>query len=305
MRSTTRQASRSPHREEPNLSASGTPSRRRRQSTPIARPREAWRSWVATSELELIRERLQVTATERRVRLSTIVGTPGIGKTRLLREAMRAAEGFRWLQGRSIPYGDGVAYWSLAEIVKTVAGILDTDAPAQAARKLRRAVRETVTEDPDTVEEQLRVLLGVESRELSSARPAAFAAWHRFLVGLAAQQPLVLALEDIHWADDGLLDFIEHLRATPIASPLLVVCTARPELLERRPGWAPVVELSPLSPDDTRTLLSVLAGIESLPDELEAVVSGSVGTPSSPRSTSARSPKGRPATCSSRIPFTR
>ena len=181
----------------------------------------------------------------------TVVGAPGIGKTRLLREAALAAEGFRWLQGRSIPYGDGVAYWSLAEIVKTVAGILDTDAPAQAAQKLRRAVRETVTEDPDSVEEQLRVLLGLESRELSSARPAAFAAWHRFLVGLAAQQPLVLALEDIHWADDGLLDFVEHLRATAIPSPLLVVCTARPELLERRPGWAPVVESFRRSPRKT------------------------------------------------------
>ena len=123
------------------------------------------------------------------------------------------------------------------------------------------------------------MLLGLESRDLSSARAAAFAAWHRFLVALAAQRPLVLALEDIHWADDGLLDFVEHLRGAATPAPLLVVCTARPELLERRPGWGPVVELSSLSSSDTRTLLSALTGLESLPAELEAVVPRVGGNP--------------------------
>ena len=230
-------------------------------------------------ELDLFHERLRATAADGRAQFLTLVGAPGIGKTRLLREARLAAEGFRWLHGRSIPYGDGVAYWAFAEIVKTVGGILDTDAPARAEEKLRRAVRETVAEDPEWVEEQLRVLLGLQPRDLASARPAAFAAWNRFLAGLAAQRPLVLALEDIHWADEGLLDFVEQLRVTATAMPLLVVCTARPELLERRPGWGPVVELSPLSTDDTRTLLRALVGLESLSDELETVVSRVGGNP--------------------------
>ena len=229
-------------------------------------------------ELDLIRERLRRAESESSAELITLVGAPGIGKSRLLREVMGAAQEVRWLQGRSIPYGDGVAYWALAEIVKTVAGILDTDAPARAGRKLRQAVEEAVAEERDFVEAQLRVLLGLDAVDLSSGRFAAFTAWHGFLAGLAAKRPLVVALEDIHWADDGLLDFVEHLQATA-AGPLLVLCTARPELLERRPAWGPLVELSPLSDEETRTLLSGLLEFESLPDELEAVVSRVAGNP--------------------------
>ena len=164
------------------------------------------------SELNLIRDRLRATRSETQV--FTLIGEPGLGKTRLLREARQTAEGFRWLQGRSIPYGDGVAYYALAEIVKSVAGILDTDAPTRAAEKIGRAVRMAVEEDPATVETQLRVLLGLESRDTSFARSAVFAAWRRFVAGLAVQRPLVLAFEDVHWADDGLLDFIEELRGS-------------------------------------------------------------------------------------------
>ena len=229
------------------------------------------------SELNLIRVRLRATRSE--TQLFTLIGEPGLGKTRLLREARQTAEGFRWLQGRSIPYGEGVAYYALAEIVKSVAGILDTDAPTQAAEKIGRAVRMAVKEDPATVEKQLRVLLGLESRDTSFARSAVFAAWRRFVTGLAAQHPLVLAFEDLHWADDGLLDFLEELRGTRTAGALLVICTARPELLERRPDWGSVIELSPLSEADTRILLSALLGDESLPDALEPALAWVGGNP--------------------------
>jgi DNA-binding SARP family transcriptional activator len=224
------------------------------------------------AELGLLRERIQSLESGSGATSLTLVGAPGAGKSRVLREAASGAAGVRWLQGRSIPYGDGVAYWSFAEIVKTVAGILDTDAPAQAGAKLRRAVREAVAEDADFVEQQLRVLLGIDPRDLSSGRFAAFTAWHVFLAGLAAARPLVVVFEDIHWADDGLLDFVEHLQTAATSAPLLVLCTARPELLERRPGWAPLVELAPLSDGETRGLLAGLLGVASLPDELEAVV---------------------------------
>ena len=229
------------------------------------------------SELNLIRVRLRATPSE--TQLFTLIGEPGLGKTRLLREARQTAEDFRWLQGRSIPYGDGVAYYALAEIVKSVAGILDTDAPTRAAEKIGHAVRMAVEEDPATVETQLRVLLGLESRDTSFARSAVFAAWRRFLAGLAAQRPLVLAFEDLHWADDGLLDFLEELRGARTATALLVICTARPELLERRPGWGSVIELSPLSEADTRVLLSALLGDESVPDALEPVLAWVGGNP--------------------------
>ena len=163
--------------------------------------------------------------------------------------------------------------------MKSVAGILDTDAPTRAAEKIGHAVRMAVEEDPATVETQLRVLLGLESRDTSFARSAVFAAWRRFVTGLAAQRPLVLAFEDLHWADDGLLDFIEELRGTRTATALLVICTARPELLERRPGWGSVIELSPLSEADTRVLLSALLGDESLPDALEPALAWVGGNP--------------------------
>jgi DNA-binding SARP family transcriptional activator/tetratricopeptide (TPR) repeat protein len=229
------------------------------------------------AELDLIRDLLRATRSE--TQPFTLIGEPGLGKTRLLSEARQAAEGVRWLQGRSIPYGDGVAYHALAEIVKAVAGILDTDAPARAAEKIGRAVHSSVEEDPANVEAQLRVLLGLESLDTSFARSAVFAAWRCFVAGLAAQQPLVLAFEDVHWADDGLLDFIEELRGTRTATALLVICTARPELLERRPDWGSAIELSPLSEADTRILLSALLGGESPPEALEAAVARIGGNP--------------------------
>jgi DNA-binding SARP family transcriptional activator len=230
-------------------------------------------------ELELLRERLRHVREWGELDLVTLVGVPGIGKSRMLREASAAAEGFRWLQGRSLPYGDGVAYWALAEVVKTVAGILDSDTPAAAGGKLAGAVREAVADDPESVEEQLRVLLGLESREPASERSAAFAAWRRYLTGLARERPLALALEDVHWADDGLLDFVEYLREQAAEAPLLLLCTARPELLERRPAWSPVVDLAPLTDDHTRDLLSALLERERLPAELELVVPRVGGNP--------------------------
>jgi DNA-binding SARP family transcriptional activator len=229
------------------------------------------------SEFNLIRDRLRATRSE--TQLFTLIGEPGLGKTRLLREARQTADGVRWLQGRSIPYGDGVAYFALAEIVKSVAGILDTDAPIRAAEKIGRAVRAVVEDDPDTVESQLRVLLGLESPDMSFARSAVFAGWRRFVAGLATRRPLVLAFEDVHWADDGLLDFIEDLRGARTATGLFVICTARPELLERRPAWGAVTELSPLSEADTRILLRALLGLESLPDALEPAVARIGGNP--------------------------
>jgi DNA-binding SARP family transcriptional activator len=230
-------------------------------------------------ELDLIRTRLQRARTKVRTDLVTLVGPPGIGKTRLLREASHLATDFLWLQGRSIPYGDGVAYWALAAIVKMVAGILDTDAPATAGQKLHREVQRTIADDPDSVEGQLRVLLALDSRDRSSERSAAFTGWTRYLTALAAKRPVVLALEDVHWADDGLLDFVAHLQATTSAAPILVLCTARPDLLDRRPDWKPVVELTPLSSDETRSLLIALLGLEFLPRELEPVIALVGGNP--------------------------
>jgi class 3 adenylate cyclase len=204
-----------------------------------------------TRELGLLLDRFETARGSGTPHLVTLVGPPGIGKSRLVAElAGRVRAGTdpaTWCQGCSLPYGHGVTFWALSMIVKAQAGILETDTAAQAERKLARAAAAAVP-DPDVatwVAGKLRRLVGASAPAgpASGDREEAFAAWRRFLYGLARRRPLVLAVEDLHWADDALLDFLERLAAPQAPAeagpiPLLVVATARPELLERRPDWA-------------------------------------------------------------------
>ena len=223
-------------------------------------------------ELQALREALDRARRERSVQLVTLVGEPGIGKSRLLYELRRATaaepESPDWQLGRCLPYGEGVTFWALGEMVKGRAQILATDAAEDAEDKLHRAVGEALADPAEAgwVEGHLRALVGVggevEIRE--DRRSEAFAAWRRFLEALAARHPLVLAFEDLHWADDGLLDFVDHLVEWASDAPLLVACTARPELLERRPGWsetrdnALTLSLSVLTDEETGLLVGSL-----------------------------------------------
>jgi class 3 adenylate cyclase len=223
-------------------------------------------------ELDLLVSALARVREERSPQLVTLVGVPGIGKSRLVLKLAMAVEQDReaitWRQGRCLPYGDGVSFWALGETVKSQAGILESDSPAQAEEKLRNAVAELVSEAQEArwVAERLRPLVGVAGEPGSVERAGeAFPAWRRFLEGLADLRPLVLVLEDLHWADEGLLDFVDELADRIRDAPLLALCTARPELLERRPGWgggkanALTISLPPLSEDETgRVAASVL-----------------------------------------------
>jgi predicted ATPase len=181
-------------------------------------------------ERTVLTEALARVGEERSPQLVTLVGVPGIGKSRLVWELFRhievGTELVTWRQGRSLPYGEGVAFWALGEIVKAQAGLLETDAEADAAVKLGRAVRTLVVDDRDAawVERHLRPLVGLESGAYSAGdRGEAFAAWRRFLEALGDQRPLVLVFEDLHFADDGLLDFVDHLAdwasGVPLALP--------------------------------------------------------------------------------------
>jgi class 3 adenylate cyclase/tetratricopeptide (TPR) repeat protein len=223
-------------------------------------------------ELDLLTGALARARQEREPQLVTLVGVPGIGKSRLVYELSRAvdtdSELIVWRQGRSLPYGAGVTYWALAEMIKAQAGILETDGVEDAQGKLHAAVAAVVSDDAEArwLEGHLRPLVGLVGERMgeSEGREERFAAWRRFLEAVAERDPTVLVFEDLHWADDDLLDFVDHLVDWAAGVPLLVVGTARPELLERRTGWgggkanALTLSLPPLSDDETARLISVL-----------------------------------------------
>jgi tetratricopeptide (TPR) repeat protein len=214
----------------------------------------------------------------------TLVGVPGIGKSRLVTELFQEVDRdpdlIWWRQGRSLPYDEGLAYWALGEIVKAQAGILESDPLEATEAKLRALVDDVVpeTDDPAWVAGHLRPLLGLSVSSTAGDRSEAFAAWTQFLEVLADQRPLVLVFEDLHWADDGLLDFVDHLADWATGVPLLIVGTARPELLDRRPGWgggkrnATTVSIQALTSEETAQLLGDLLEQILLPAELQARV---------------------------------
>jgi class 3 adenylate cyclase/tetratricopeptide (TPR) repeat protein len=222
-------------------------------------------------ELELLRSILVRAREERSAQLVTLVGVPGIGKSRLVAELFqvvdREPELITWRQGRCLPYGESVTFWALGEIVKAEAGILETDTAIEAERKVHHAVARLVSEASEArwLEAELRALVGITAERGSrGSAEGATAAWRRFLEAVAERGPAVLVLEDLHWADDGLLDFLDDLVDWLRNVPLFVVGTARPELLERRQAWgggkanATTISLQPLAEDDTVRLISAL-----------------------------------------------
>ena len=233
-------------------------------------------------ELDLLEDALGRARADRQPQLVTLVGVPGIGKSRLVYELSeivdRDSELISWRQGRCLPYGDGVTFWALGEIVKAQLGILDTDTAEQAESKLL----ETVSDE--WVRTHLRPLvgLGADTGE-GDRREEAFTAWRRFLEDIAAQRPLTLVFEDLHWADESLLDFVDHLVDWASGVRLLVVCTARPELLERRPGWgggktnAQTISLSPLSDEETTRLVGALIQRAVLPADTQGLLLARAG----------------------------
>jgi class 3 adenylate cyclase/tetratricopeptide (TPR) repeat protein len=224
-------------------------------------------------ELDALLDAVNRAERDRAPQLVTLVGVPGIGKSRLVWELFSAldsdpAQYVTWRQGRSLPYGDGVAFWALGEMTKAQAGILETDDAGTTEAKLRAAVENVVSEPAEArwVEGHLRPLAGLAADAAASTDQAgeAAAAWRRFFEALAEQRPLILVFEDLHWADDGLLEFVDQMADWTTDVPLLILCTTRPELLDRRPGWgggkrnATTISLAPLSQGDTAELISSL-----------------------------------------------
>jgi class 3 adenylate cyclase/tetratricopeptide (TPR) repeat protein len=244
-------------------------------------------------ELDLLRSILGRVREERSAQLVTLVGVPGIGKSRLVGELFQMVnsepELTTWRQGRCLPYGESVTFWALGEIVKAEAGILETDDPNEVGQKLNRAVTKVAPEASEArwLETELRALVGVtgDGRHAADAG-AAMAAWRRFIEAIAERGPAVLVFEDLHWADDGLLDFVDDLVDWLRSVPLLVIATARPELLERRQAWgggkanATTISPQPLDEEQTARLVSALLDQPlQLADEQRALLDRAGGNP--------------------------
>jgi class 3 adenylate cyclase/tetratricopeptide (TPR) repeat protein len=242
-------------------------------------------------ERDLLADALTRARTEQSAQLVTLVGVPGIGKSRLVAELFQITEAdpdlINWRQGRSLPYGERVSFWALGEIVKAHAGILESDDAATAEEKLFAMVGDLAEDEAERewLARHTRPLVGLEGAERTE-REEAFAAWRRLLEAAADQRPLVLVFEDLHWADDGLLDFVDHLADWATTVPLLIVGTARPELLDRRPGWgggkrnAFTLSIGALSNEETAQLLQRLLDRAVLDaDAQQAVLQRAEGNP--------------------------
>ncbi|MEA2475662.1 MAG: hypothetical protein QOE06_3577 [Thermoleophilaceae bacterium] len=231
-------------------------------------------------EIGMLESLLDRVVSESRPHLVTLIGEAGVGKSRLLRElerrAQARAEPPAIRTGRSLPYGSGIVYWALSEVVRDECGIEETDDAETAWRKLMEAVDDG--ESGEAAERRAAVIarsLGLEvpaevaapldTDDPERVRDELFSGLRLEIERSALRRPLVLVFEDIHWADEGMLDAIEHL-AQWVRAPLMLICLTRGELLERRPSWgggrrnATQLFLEPLTEEDTRELVAALLG---------------------------------------------
>jgi class 3 adenylate cyclase/tetratricopeptide (TPR) repeat protein len=223
------------------------------------------------SELDLLENTFERAVRNRRAHLFTIYGEPGVGKSRLAREFLAGLDGTTLLVGRSLPYGEGITYWPLAEMVKSAAGISDDDPVAEAHEKLVECCEDEAV--ADLLALAVGVLEAVEGER--SGQEIAWAA-REWAEQLASAQPLVLAFEDIHWAEEPLLELIGHLAAWVRDAPILILCLARPELLDVHPNWgggrlrSTTIELEALPREDSEELVDTLLAESSLPLDVRA-----------------------------------
>ena len=232
-------------------------------------------------ELRLIKDQFHDCADRSRAHLVSITGIGGIGKSRLAWEFYKYFDGIAqvtyWHRGRCLSYGEGVTYWALADMVRMRCRIAEEEEPASALEKLREALSEHVA-DPEErrfVEPRVAHLLGLEEGQ-GYERDDLFAAWRVFFERLTDEYPVIMVFEDMQWADDSLLDFIEYLLEWSRNLPLFVVTLARPELQERRPSWGAgrrnftSLFLEPLPPAAMEALLAGL--VPGLPAEARAQI---------------------------------
>jgi class 3 adenylate cyclase/tetratricopeptide (TPR) repeat protein len=240
-------------------------------------------------ELRLLKELLHATAREQRVRLISVTGIAGIGKSRLAWEFRKYVDGLSadvyWQQGRSPSYGEGITFWALGEMVRMRASITEGEDPVKARAKLTASVAEFIS-DPEErrwVDQALAHLLGLTDAP-GGDREELFSAWRTFFERIAERGPAVLVFEDLQWADPGLIDFIESIVEWSRNKALFVLTLSRPELLQRRPTWGAgqrsftALHLEPLSSESMAALLRGF--VTGLPEAVvEQVLQRAEGVP--------------------------
>ncbi len=211
-------------------------------------------------ELELLHNTFARAVRDGRSHIVTVFGGAGVGKSRLAREFLAGVERSTILSGRCLPYGEGVTYWAIAEMVKSAAGVTDDDSIEAAAEKLRSCCGD------EAVADLLALAAGVLGA-VDGDRSASEISWaaQTWAAELADLQPLVLLFEDIHWAEEPMLDLVENLASGVRDVPLLILCLARADLLDERPTWgggkvrATAIELEPLPRADSERLVDALS----------------------------------------------
>ena len=242
------------------------------------------------TELRLVKDLFHAAPREKRPRLVSIIGQAGIGKSRLAWEFLKYIDGIKmrvlWHQGRSPAYGEGISFWALAEMVRSRVGLLELDDPATTRAKLATALETYV---PDEAERRwmgprLEQLLGMSSDSEAGGRDDLFAAWRTFFERVAGENTVVMVFEDLHWADAGQLDFIDHLLEWSRGHAIYIITLARPELLERRPNWGAgqrsftSLALEPLPDEVIQEILASL--VPGLPEQtVTQIVARAEGIP--------------------------
>ena len=231
----------------------------------------------------LLDEAWQQVLSERVCHLFTILGAAGVGKSRIVSDFVeRHANEARAVYGRCLAYGEGITYWPLGEVVRSLAGITDEDDSATARSRIESALHGEA--DATIIADRLGAAIGLmEAR--ATQEESAWAA-RRFLETLASSEPLIVVIDDLQWAEPAMQDLVDHLATWALDAPILLICLAREELLEARPAWgggkrsATTITLEPLKESESADLVANLIGGAELPEAVrDRIVAASEGNP--------------------------
>ena len=232
-------------------------------------------------QLRTLRDAYEAAAVDKACQLFTVLGSPGVGKSRLVEEFVSGVEGAQVHRGHCLSYGDGITFWAIEELVRSIVGADQPATPEDALRALRTSL--AGAEEAEAIIGALAGLIGLSPDP--STQQDGFWALRRFLEYRAVESPLVLVLDDVHWAEPTLLDLIEHLVDNMRDAPILFLCSARPELLDERPNWgggkanSTSILLEPLSAAESELLVDGLLG-GALPESArERIASAAEGNP--------------------------